>query len=213
MKTIVLSPQKPIENEIDRVINLFEEGLSIFHLRKPHYSIKKMKSYLNKIPSDYHSRIVVHSHHKLAIKYNLKGIHLSAKTKKERFKTWFKIRSIKRKNPWITISTSLHSINDLDQYDDLYDYVFLSPIFDSITSKDYQSGFKEFNLSSAVRRSNYKVVALGGVNNHNIKNAFNMGFWGCAFLGTIWTNESPKEKFEGIKEICNSFKNQSTNYD
>lgn len=208
MKTIVLSAQKPVENEIDLVVNLFEEGMNTFHLRKPHYPIKKMKSYLDKIPSEFHSRIVIHSHHKLGLKYNLKGIHLTTKDRKTTFKNWLMIKKLKRKNPWLTVSTSFHSISELDKYNDLYDYVFLSPIFDSISKKDYQSGFKAYSLTSATQRSNYNVVALGGVDTPKISHAFNMGFWGCAFLGTVWTNDDPIAKFKELKATCKEFKHK-----
>jgi len=209
MKTIVISSQKSVENETDIVVSLFEEGMTRFHLRKPHYSFKKMKSYLDKIPSEFHSRIIIHSHHKLAKKYNLKGIHFTSKERTDGFKNWLKIKILKRKNPWLRISTSFHAISELDKYNDLYDYVFLSPIFDSISKKDYQSGFKEFSLTSATQRSNYNVVALGGVDTHNIQNAFNMGFWGCAFLGTVWTSDNPVEKFKELKSKCKEFKNKT----
>ena len=207
MKSIVISAQKSIEKETEIVTQLFKEGLTRFHLRKPHYSYKKMKDYLDKIPSEYHNRIIIHSNHKLAHKYNLKGIHLAVKDRDTSLRNWLRIKSIKRKNKWITVSTSFHSINELDKYNDLYDYVFLSPIFDSISKKDYQSGFKAFSLTSATQRSNYKVVALGGVDSHNIKDAFNMGFWGCGFLGTIWTNDSPIDKFIEIRDTCKAYKN------
>lgn len=209
MKVIVLSPQNPVKKEIETLISLFEEGLSIYHLRKPHYSQKKLRNYIDKIPKEYHNRIVIHSHHKLAVKYNLKGIHLSSSDRKRRLKAWLKVKSVKRKNPWITVSTSFHSISELDVYHDLYDYVFLSPVFDSISKKDYQSGFKEFTLTSATNRSNYNVVALGGLNEHNIDKAFNMGFWGCAFIGTIWTSDEPAKTFRLLKSTCKSYRNKT----
>lgn len=207
MKTIVISAQKTIEKETEIVTDLLKEGLTRFHLRKPHYSFKKMKDYLEKIPSEYHNKIIIHSNHKLALKYNLRGIHLTSKERGSSFKTWFKIKSIKRKKRRLTVSTSFNSISELEKYNDLFDYVFLSPIFDSISKKDYQSGFKEFSLTSATQRSNYKVVALGGVDSHNIKNVHNMGFWGCGFLGTIWTSDSPIDKFKEIRDVCHTYKN------
>jgi thiamine-phosphate pyrophosphorylase len=106
----------------------------------------------------------------------------------------------------LTVSTSFNSISDLEKFDDLYDYVFLSPIFDSISKKDYQSGFKEFRLTSAVQSSNYKIVALGGLNNENVHKVFKMGFWGSAFLGIIWSNESPLNTFIEIKKTCDLIK-------
>ena len=202
MKAIVLSAQKPVDNEIEKVIALFEKGLTRFHLRKTHYSIRRMKSYLEKIPKKYHNKIVIHSHHKLALKYNLQGIHLTSKDRKAGFLNRLRVKIIKYRKPKLTVSTSFSSISALDKFDDLYDYVFLSPIFDSISKKDYQSGFKEFRLTSAIQSSNYKVVALGGVDNKNVNKAFNMGFWGSAFLGTIWTEDSPSEKFIEIKKTC-----------
>ena len=50
MKIIVLSPQKSLDNDIEIVISLFEEGMNTYHLKKPHYSAKKIKSYIDKIP-------------------------------------------------------------------------------------------------------------------------------------------------------------------
>ena len=209
MKIIVLSPQKSFDNEIEIVISLFEEGMNTYHLKKPHYSSKKIKSYLDKIPHEFHNRIVIHGHLGFALKYNLKGIHLSSKHKKLTIKNWFLLRRIKRKNPWITVSTSLISISDLELYKDLYDYVFLSPIFDSITKNDYQSGFKEFSLSGATKRSNYKIVALGGVEVSKIERAIALGFWGCGFLGAIWGKENPLEFFKDIKTKCAELKELS----
>ena len=57
-------------------------------------------------------------------------------------------------------------------------------------------------MTSAIQSSNFKVVALGGVDNNNVHKAFNMGFWGSAFLGTIWTKGDSLEKFIQIKESC-----------
>ena len=135
MKTIVLSAQKSVDNEIDIVVRLFELGLTSFHLRKPHYSKQTMKLYLDGIPSVYHNRIIIHSHHRLARKYNLKGIHLSSKERKSSFNNWLNIKSLKRKKPFLRVSTSFTTISELNKYNDLFDYVFLSPIFDSTSKK------------------------------------------------------------------------------
>lgn len=206
MKTIVLSSQKSVDNEIEILIRLFENGLKSFHLRKPHYSKRKMIEYLNEIPKDFHNRIIIHSNHRLAKKYNLKGIHISSKERNLNFKNWINIRYLKRKKPFLRVSTSFSAISDLNKYIDLYDYVFLSPIFDSTSKKSYQSNFKEYNLTNAIQRSNYKVIALGGVDEENIKKAFNMGFWGCAFLSNLWNSTNPVDKFQKLKLKCEEFK-------
>ena len=141
-----------------------------------------------------------------AKKYNLKGIHLSSKDRKSGLRNWLKIKSLKQKKPFLRVSTSFTAISDLNTYNDLYDYVLLSPIFDSKLKKNHQTGFKEYNLTSATQRSNYNVVALGGLDIQNIKKAFNMGFWGCAFLSTIWNSANPIETFQELKSKCKEFK-------
>ena len=107
---------------------------------------------------------------------------------------------------FLRVSTSFNTTSELNEYIDLYDYVFLSPIFDSTSKKSYQSNFKEYNLTSSIQRSNYNVVALGGVDVENIKKAFNMGFWGCAFLNTLWESNNPVEKFRRLKLKCDEYK-------
>lgn len=203
MKLIVFSPTKSVDDEINWVKKMFRDGLETYHLKKPHYNNKRMQQYLNKIPSEYHSRIVIHSHHKLVKKYNLKGIHFPSKYRKKTFKTWWLVKRVKHKKPWLTISTSFHSTTQLYKEKSIYDYVFLSPIFDSITKKNYQSGFNEFSLTGSIQKSSFKVIALGGVHADKIDAINKMGFYGCALLGTIWTNEDPLKVFNEVKTICN----------
>jgi thiamine-phosphate pyrophosphorylase len=205
MKAIVFSPNRTVENEVELVKRLFQEGLEIYHLKKSGYSSGRTKHYIQSIPEEYHNRIVLHNHHHLVKKFNLKGIHFPSADRKKRFRTWFKIKRLKRKRPWITVSTSFHTINKLEDYNDLYDYVFLSPIFDSITRNDYQGGFKEYSLTNALNHSNYKVVALGGVDYNKLESLNRMGFYGCALKGSIWTGKDPIDGFKAVWEKCKSF--------
>ncbi len=202
MELVLISPQSSVTNEIEKVVHLFELGLEVFHLRKPHYSMDRMRKYIEKIPTQFHNRIVIHSYPKLALKYDLKGFHLTSDFRKGRFKMWAVKRFVKRKKPHLTVSTSYHRISNMDVYDPLYSYVFLSPIFDSISKKDYQSGFNEFTLKKALERTKYKVYALGGIEVSNIAKTKELGFKGCALLGGIWTGEDPIATFNESFKIC-----------
>jgi thiamine-phosphate pyrophosphorylase len=71
MKVILLSKPRYDEEEIDLVKIMFESGLENFHLRKPRVTTNQMKKILDKIPNQFHDRIVIHSHHHLARVYNL----------------------------------------------------------------------------------------------------------------------------------------------
>ncbi len=119
MKLIVISSPKKNPSEPEIVTQLFKNGLEIFHLRKPGFSQKELEEYLNLIPGEFFNRIVIHSYHKLAVKYNLRGIHLTRRHRRQKFKTWLKIKYVKSKNPDITITASFHSLESLfeDQID------------------------------------------------------------------------------------------------
>jgi thiamine-phosphate pyrophosphorylase len=202
MQLVLISPQISVDSEIEKVIHLFELGLEIFHLRKPHYSKDKMIKYIEKIPVQYHNRIMVHSYPGLALKFDLRGIHLTSATRKMKFKMWRIKMFVKRQKPSLMVSTSYHKLSDLDFFNPLYNYVFLSPVFDSISKKDYQSGFNEFSLKKALDRTKYSVFALGGVNVSNISIAKEFGFKGCALLGGIWTEKDPINTLNESLKLC-----------
>jgi len=203
LKVIVISSTEiSSSQEIEMMKKLFAEGLDTFHIRRPTYDYKKMKDYLSRIPEEYRNRIVIHSHPKLALKFNLKGIHLTSKTRKSKFKFWYIKKFVVAKNRRLTVSSSLHHLAHLDSFDPLFNYVFLSPIFDSISKKDYQSGFNEFTLKKGLERSKFTVYALGGVELENIEKVKEYGFAGVALVGSIWTATDPIQTFKEIKEKC-----------
>jgi len=190
MKLIVISSSKSFEKESQILTTLFEKGLQTLHLRKPRYSTPKLKRFLNNIPSKFHNRIIIHSHHNLALNFNLKGIHLTKKHKRQRFKTWFMLRILYKKKPDLLISTSYSKLADIAEAEKPYSYVFLSPIFDSETSK-YQAGFTEHSLKSILNKSSYTVVARGGVDVCHIAKVNELGFSGLSINSSIWDKDDP----------------------
>ena len=201
MKLIVISNSGMMENEAIIVTKLFEAGLETFHLRKHKASTKKTKELIKAIPAHFHNRIVIHSHHNLARHFQLKGIHLTKTHKKRKFRTWIMLKLIKLKNPGIIISTSYDTIGKLFEQSDsyIYNYVFLSPIFESITSK-FQGGYTTHSLKSALLKSQYKVIARGGVDINAIERANEIGFEGLAFYNSIWKRKDPVAEFNAVIE-------------
>src|SRR5438445_290616 len=127
-KLIIISSPTSIPNETGLIALLFKAGLKIFHLRKPGMSKSRMKKIISSLPKKYHSRIVIHSNHSLLNEFSLKGIHFTEKEREKR-----KMNSIgsKRKKR-ITYSTSWHLDNNSLVVDG-YDYIFFSPVYDSIS--------------------------------------------------------------------------------
>ena len=74
MELIVISSPNMCKNEIQAINNLFENGLSILHLRKK-IDLESMRDLIRKIDSQYYNRIVLHSCFELIDEFNLKGGH------------------------------------------------------------------------------------------------------------------------------------------
>ncbi len=192
MVKIVISNPTEVPNELARVNALFEAGLTHFHLRKPDFSKDDMEAYLKQIKPQFLKRVVIHSYHPLIQKYNLKGINLRGCDRRtlgdDALKSFTK--EIQRKG--LTISTSCHSFEEIETLPCKFDYVFLSPIYTSISKADYPSAFTKaaLELFFQERKSTMPVVALGGITEENVQELTNCGFYGMAFLGSIW-KENP----------------------
>ena len=76
---IVISNPTALPNEIEIIHSLFEEGMELFHVRKPEFSETEMKAYVLAIGLDYRDKLVLHSNHHLTEHFGIKRIHLSSK--------------------------------------------------------------------------------------------------------------------------------------
>ena len=174
---------------------LFDEGLEILHLRKPNTEPVYSERLLQLIPDSYLNKIVVHDHFYLKNEYGLKGIHLN------------------NRNPDIPskykgqISKSFHSIDDLMQEKRNFDYLFLSPVFDSISKSDYKSTFSLSKLKemSKSRIIDKKVFAMGGIDIDNIPLLKDLGFGGIVILGAIW-NRFDIHQASDFKDLISHFR-------
>ena|ERR1700756_1966876 len=203
MKIVVLSPiQYKYNNEVEIITRLFEKGLSTYHIRKPFFKFPAMINFLKEIPKTYHSRIVLHSHHSLIRKFNVGGLHYTRIHLEPTFRNWW---NNKRLAPHIknkTQTASCRKLADLyDLGDRYYSYVFLSPIFDSITGK-YQSGYYEDAIKNHLRTTGAKAIAMGGIDIRKIEKIQELGFYGMALNNCIWGKENPADEYEKIIERC-----------
>lgn len=194
-RLIVMSSDNKVTNETKIVTQLFENGLTHFHLRKPGWTELEMEDFLNNIPVAFHNRIVIHSEFHLTEKFKLKGIHLNEENRKNI--TAFENKKI--------ISTSFHSLEDIENNKYPYEYVFLSPVFDSISKPGYTSKFdletvkEHFKKWKLEKRIMPEVIALGGVEANNILAVKQLGFAGAAVLGVVWGSKDTLSGFEEVR--------------
>ena len=191
---IVISNPFVVANEIKIIHSLFEEGLSILHIRKPNFSNIEMVEFLHQIKLEYRSNLVLHSHHQLAEDLGINRIHFSEKDRTNSFLI----------NPdQKTFSTSTHSIEDFNALEN-FNYAFLGPVFTSISKEDYHPKENLFEALKSKTNNKIKVIALGGIDSENIKKTLKNGFDDVALLGSIWNNENPIKQFKLCQKIVRS---------
>lgn len=195
MKLILMTTPYFFVEEHQILTALFDEGLEVLHLRKPNTEPVYSERLLSLLSESYRKRVVVHDHFYLKNEYNLKGIHLN------------------HRNPELPpkykghISCSCHTAEEVKAHKKACDYVFLSPIFDSISKQGYSSQFplqvlRDMQKDKVIDR---KVMALGGVDLDHIKMAKDLGFGGVVVLGDIW-NRFSIHSTEDFKGLINHFR-------
>ncbi|MBF4514744.1 thiamine phosphate synthase [Flavobacterium sp. ANB] len=198
---IVISNAFVVVDEINTLHSLFDEGLSLFHIRKPDFSELEMANFIHQIKLEFRHRIVLHNHHVLAEDFGINRIHFSEKEKKESFGFPAGFSKPCR----YKFSTSTHSIESFNSLENDFDYAFLSPVFKSISKENYAPKTDLFEALKS--RTNYKtkVIALGGIDAKNIQKTMKNGFDDVALLGTIWNNENPIKQFKLCQKIVHSY--------
>lgn len=175
MLWIVITSPSFIPDEAVFIHRLFAHGVDVVHLRKPGAAADDCARLLDGLSADDRRRIVIHDFFELAEPYGLKGIHLNAR------------RSTVPDGWQGHVSRSCHSLEEVKRYKDACDYVFLSPIFDSVSKQGYASAFTDEILKQASSDGliNDKVVALGGVTPDKINYLKQLNFGGAAMLGCV----------------------------
>jgi len=202
MKSIIITPEKTGSDETALVNQMLANGLDGLHIRKPYFNANDYRAYINQIAEQYRSRLVIHGHFELADELKLAGIHLSEAMRKDPL-VWEQIRDI----PPSKIATSFHSWDEIQSNEFRYRYVFISPVFDSISKPGYKAGISlegaratKQNLAS---RNKYcpGIIGLGGVAPEQISILHQNGFDGAAMLGAIWESKDALGGFLKAKKV------------
>lgn len=194
MHLICITKEQPVQNEAAKIQFLLENGVDILHLRKPTFSEEEVSSLLSEIESRFYPRIVLHDHFHLTSHFPVRGIHLNQRNNRIPL-------SYKGK-----ISRSCHSITEIAGNNETYEYLFLSPIFDSISKSGYRSRFSEKELADASRREiiNPKIIALGGITPEHILKLKPYSFGGVAVLGYLWNNADTNNEIKTKIDLLRS---------
>lgn len=179
MLLIAITLPYAIDEEVAIIRHLLADGVDIIHLRKPDADISYCRGLLSQLSADERARIVIHDYWTLYEEFALRGIHLNRN-----------VRSLPDQYRG-SRSRSCHSFEEVVRYKNECDYLFLSPIFDSISKMGYSSAYSHYELQRAADEGiiDERVVALGGVTPDKIPYLRSLGFGGVAMSGAIYRQE------------------------
>ena len=187
MKVILITPEEPCKNEVEIISEALEVGLYRCHLRRPHWAVEETRAFLDSFSPEALAKIVLHDHHQLAKEYPIAGIHFN------------------RRHPFtqrpigLSASISCHSLEEVEQYHDQMDYLFLSPIFNSISKPDYPAQFSLEQLRTSTIIDE-KSIALGGISLERLPRLHGVPFGGVALLGDFWTRLHSGNAIDHLKK-------------
>lgn len=176
MLKIAITLPDAIDGEAAIIRRLLADGIDYVHLRKPHAGIDYCRLLLSELTLAQRSRVVIHDYITLYEEFALRGIHLS-KNITHYYNGYHGSRT-----------RSCHSLHEVAQYKDECDYLFLSPIFDSISKCGYTSNFSHEELLSASKEGiiDNRVIALGGITPDKIPYLASLHFGGVAMSGYLY---------------------------
>lgn len=191
MQLMVISSPVGFKGESKFINGLFENGLEIFHLRKPEWGIKECREILAQIDVRYHDRIALHQCHELRFDYGIGRLHFPEKRRMEFIDYTIDSNAL-------ILSTSVHWVEEIEALND-FDYAFFGPVFDSYSKPGYKGIAEDQASEVRMRKKNTKVIALGGIGLNTIARMKRMGFDGAAMLGWIWND--PLKAIDNFKQV------------
>lgn len=189
---IVITSPDIITNETAIIHRLFEEGMNLLHIRKPKMLKSELTKFINNIDKAYHPKLVMHQYYELAEDFDIRRFHITEKNRVGFYECTKKLKD----KPNVVFSTSTHTIEEFNGLPTVFQYAFLSPVYESISKQGYKSGHDI--LASVQQRANFtsRLVALGGITHTNCINTITCGFDDIAVLGAIWNAKHPLEEFK-----------------
>lgn len=209
MHITVITPENDIRKELELINEMFKNGLQRLHLRKPENSTEENRKYIKAIAPEYHNRIIITNSYELFNEFELGGIHLNGSARRN--------EELRKKIDYIPpglISTSYHTWQKIVENDFPFGYVFISPVFDSISKKEYKANIDPLGAMKTKQKLLNQnkhcpqIIGLGGVGINEIRPLHDYGFDGAALLGTLWMSGNPVATFTKALSVAHSLEEQ-----
>uniref|UniRef100_A0A7S2SP08 Thiamine phosphate synthase/TenI domain-containing protein n=1 Tax=Mucochytrium quahogii TaxID=96639 RepID=A0A7S2SP08_9STRA len=194
---ILTSPDAGVPDEAHKISRLAAlDGVNVV-VRKPGWDEQQVDDLMATIlanddgPALIRNSIIVHRYPGVCKRYRCKGVHLTSN------------QSVQEAQGVEIVGRSTHSVEEIFEFDGKVAYMFLSPIYNSISKQGYCSNFTPEQLERLFAKHKFqsKIVALGGVKPDNMSSTLEMGFDAVAILGFVWECSDFECIFDSLKDF------------
>lgn len=203
MKKIIYTPEQDVVSEIEKIVSMFEMGADFLYLRKPEKEIAYWYSYIEQFPFGWESKMIT-SDFKLLHDLELGGFHFKREAIKEISESDLKENLSMLKESKKISSVTAHNFDDLKKYDNAFDIVLISPLFDSISKKEYTGNWNFEKLREYLENResiSTLLIGQGGINDKNVLKINQLGLDGYALLGYLWdSKEDVAQQFKNLMD-------------
>jgi thiamine-phosphate pyrophosphorylase len=192
------------ERSVENVVGLAAQGgVNLVQLREKQASMREiieLGTQLKKLLHKYSIPLIINDRVDIAQAINAAGVHLGQEDLP--FPLARKILGFKK-----IIGVSINNVvqaQEAEQWD--VDYLGVGPIFATATKPDASAPLGIAELKNIREISRHPLIAIGGINQQNIKNVLQAGADGVAVVSSICAAEDPKasamQLLQTLKQTC-----------
>lgn len=188
-RCVVITREQLSLEEVEPIVAILDSGCWRVHIRKPNADRGLLRAYLDVLCKRVDvKRLSMHYYHDIAVEYGFGGLH-GATT----------VEGVVR-------SVSCHSLEEAVDAQGVVDYLFLSPVFDSISKQGYKAAIDIDKAGALIKKGlQSEVVALGGIEKSNLPLLEKAGFSSIALLGAVWRDGNAKAP-DNFKELIEKWR-------
>lgn len=204
LEFVLITDRKVCRGDIcDIIVSAIDAGVSTVQLREKDLNTKDLYALAKKlrtITQERSANLVINDRVDIALAVNADGVHLG----------WQSLRvDVVRKmiGPEKMIGFSAHSLEDVKKAAiEGVDYVSISPIYHSVSKAPSQKPLNVLEMREIKRQISLPLIALGGINEFNVKEVLENGADGIAVISAILLSEKPKQVARVMNDIIRNHK-------
>ena len=178
---------------------VLKAGVRFIQFREKRMSTKKMfevAKRIRKLTWEYSATFVVNDRVDLALAVEADGVHLGQDDL-----PYEVVREIFDG----IVGVSTHNVDEAKKAERYADYISAGPVFRTTTKKDAKEPIGLEGLKKIVSSVKKPVVAIGGINRHNVEDVLKTGVKGVAVISAIANTQNPEKSAKELLEIVKKY--------